>query len=112
MGLSVQIAVRRALILKGWQVSGWAEGTGERIASEGVDMSKGMEVRDNLSSAGVREEPTWLEQNTCVQWTHGWLGRISCGTCWDFIGRSCGWGRLRVGSLLLLSKSSSVNSLP
>lgn len=99
MGLSVQIAVGHTLVLKGWQVSGWAEGTGERIAGEDVDVSKGMEVRDNLFSAGVREEPTWSEQNARVQWqrTCGWLGRISCDTCWDLIGRSCGGGRLRGG---------------
>lgn len=53
MGLSV-------LVLRG---SGWAERSEERIPGGGVGVSKGAEVRNNLCSAGAREDSTWLEQS-------------------------------------------------
>lgn len=38
MGLSVQVTVELALILKGWQVSGWDRGCGVGTPSGVVDM--------------------------------------------------------------------------
>lgn len=54
MGLSVQVTVGLALILKGWQVSGWDRGCGVGTPSGVVD------VRYHLCSSGQGMERAHL----------------------------------------------------